>query len=154
MEVLAAKAQSHYEQAVARQQASYLQALAEHNKHKATFEAAFMAEQEKLREVRESIHRPLGCGLVARINLALRVLPLPSFVSREGQPKFESDSGILIHEHRFPDLAAIRWVKQVYILLSHASSLSSSLSQRNERAAPRSFSSTAGGGWYALCATS
>ena len=41
------------------------------------------------------------------------MISLPSFISREGSTKFDSDSCILIHEHKFPDLASVLWVRSV-----------------------------------------
>jgi restriction system protein len=110
---LAARARVDFDLAVSRQEEAYTTALGEHAKNKAEFEKAYNDEQNKLVAWRDALLRPGELGLYNRIDAAQRTAKLPAFISREGQSRVDSDSGILIHEHRFPDLAALNWVRQV-----------------------------------------
>ncbi len=57
--------------------------------------------------------RPSSEGLLARLDLALRTMSLPNAVPREAESRFDIDSGVFIHEQRFPDLGALECVKFV-----------------------------------------
>jgi restriction system protein len=59
--------------------------------------------------------RPGEAGLAKRIELAMKSMPLPLFASIEGETKFDPESGILIHEHRFPDPSGAEWIKHVQL---------------------------------------
>jgi restriction system protein len=57
------------------------------------------------------IHKPGSDGLLARVQYALTNCNLPKYISRESSTSFDSTSGVLIHEHSFPDLSTIEWIK-------------------------------------------
>jgi restriction system protein len=77
------------------------------------YNASLQSELVSVSEIQHRIsQRGLG-GLLARVDLLLQTISLPSFVSREGKSSFDPDSGILIHEHKFPDVSSIRFVKYV-----------------------------------------
>jgi len=52
-------------------------------------------------------------GLISRLELMMQTIELPDWTSSDFEAKFDSNSGILISEHRFPDLEAINWYKKV-----------------------------------------
>lgn len=87
--------------------------MADYIEAKEAFTKMFLIEQEKLTSRRASLSASGESGLLARVDATLRTMRVPRFVSREGQSKFDSESGILIHEHRFPDLSEVEWTKQV-----------------------------------------
>ncbi len=113
IESLAEKAKVDHQKANARLDAAFASATMQYEKDKKTFENANAVEISKAQGVLETLARPADAGLLARIDLALRMAELPSFVSMEGKSRFDETSGILIHEHKFPDLSEIRWVKQI-----------------------------------------
>lgn len=110
---LAEKAQKLFEDAVARQEKAFVTAAETYQKNMVAFNAAFKQEQSAMTGLRAECLRPGESGLVKRIELAFVSMILPSFVSGEGETKFDSESGIVIHEHRFPDLSGIEWIKQM-----------------------------------------
>lgn len=113
VEKLAVEAEERWKKASAAQEHAFAEAIREREKQAKAFEAAVNQEQIRVRELHAKLRRPGGDGLLARIDLALRTAHLPSFVPREGTSRYDTESGILIHEHRFPDLSAVEWVKQV-----------------------------------------
>lgn len=84
-----------------------------HKKAAATFEAAFRDEQARMRLLLAQTQAGGADGLTKRIELAMRAMRLPEFVSSQGETKFDPDSGIVIHEHRFPDPSGAEWIKLV-----------------------------------------
>jgi restriction system protein len=110
---LAEKARALYESESAKQKAAHSMQVAEQAKQKAEYDNTFMAEQAKLASRRASLSVGGEVGLLARIDATLRTMSVPHFISREGQSRLDADSGILIHEHRFPDISDIEWAKQV-----------------------------------------
>lgn len=50
-------------------------------------------------------------GLMARIEYALAVSNFPRYITHEGNSSFDLTSGVFIHEHSFPDLSTIEWIK-------------------------------------------
>lgn len=63
--------------------------------------------------LRAEATQPGGTGLTRRIELAMKAMGLPSFASTEGETSLDEGSGIVIHEHRFPDPSGVEWVKFV-----------------------------------------
>jgi restriction system protein len=110
---LAEQAKAAYESALARQQQAHHTAMARYEKQKHAYESAFTAEQERLGDRHALLSAKGEPGLLARLDATLRSMSVPDFVSREGQSRFDAESGILIHEHRFPDLTKIEWLKLV-----------------------------------------
>lgn len=112
IEKLAIEAEKRWRKASAAQEQAFAEATKDREKQAKAFDAAAMQEQIRVREWHTKLGRPGEDGLLARIDLALRTARLPSFVPKEGLSRFDTESGILIHEHRFPDLSAVEWVKQ------------------------------------------
>lgn len=110
---LAEKAKKLYKTECAKQKATHLWLSAEYAEAKDAYDKAFMAEQERLSKRKANLDDPGAAGLLARIDATLRTMRVPNFVSREGLSRLDADSGILIHEHRFPDLSEVDWSKQV-----------------------------------------
>lgn len=69
------------------------------------------AAKLEARELEDQIQRPGAEGLLARVQYALNNCNLPQYISREGRTSFDANSGVLIHEHSFPDLSTIDWIK-------------------------------------------
>jgi restriction system protein len=113
IEDLAGKARKAFERAVADQEKSFLAATEAHSKNSVAYVVAFREEQTRMKGMRDATLRPGGEGLAERIDLAMRSMSLPSFASSEGETKFDEDSGIVIHEHRFPDPSGAEWIKLV-----------------------------------------
>ena len=110
---LAEKAKGACERAAADQEKAFVAATEAHRKSATAFEVAFREEQARMRLLLAEAETNGGDGLTKRIELAISAMRLPSFVSSEGETKFDSDSGIVIHEHRFPDLSGTEWIKFV-----------------------------------------
>jgi restriction system protein len=110
---LAGQAKEKYRRAIETQQGVFNLIKAQWQKEAAAYEREALAEIEWRRELMEKICATDEEGLRARIDLALRAIQLPRFVHRESQTKFDLDSGILIHEHRFPDMSEAEWIKVV-----------------------------------------
>lgn len=110
---LAEKAKKLHESVVAKQRATYSALRDDYAKAKDAYDKAFMAEQARLVGRRTTLAAPGESGLLARIEATLRTMRVPPFVSREGQSRLDADTGILIHEHRFPDISEVEWTKQV-----------------------------------------
>ena len=113
IEELAEKTKKLHESETAKQRATHSILAADHTKAKEAYDKAFMAEQERLAHRKATLDAPAPEGLLARIDATLRTMRTPHFVSREGQSRLDADSGIMIHEHRFPDPSAVDWTKQV-----------------------------------------
>ena len=110
---LAAKAAKLREQARTEQEQAFAGAMARHRQDAKTYTEAFCAEQEQVRARSDLARRPGADGLLARIDLTLRTMRLPEAVPREAESRLDAESGVLIHEQRFPDLGALEWVKFV-----------------------------------------
>lgn len=110
---LVEKALSAFERARSEQVKAFSAASEVHRKHAAAYAAAFKAEQAAMKALRDEAARPGADGLLKQIELAMRALSLPAFASTEGETKFDADSGIVIHEHRFPDPSGAEWIKHV-----------------------------------------
>lgn len=110
---LSEKAQRVHDKAAKDQEKAFLSAVESHKKNAAAFSVAFMEERSKMNGLEVESMRPGEPGLAKRIELALKAMALPSFASHEGETKFDPDSGILIHEHRFPDPSGVEWIKFV-----------------------------------------
>ena len=115
LEKLAANAQIAFEIASSKQEASWQQACEAFSKNLEAWKKSFLEEQSKTKALKAEAEAPGEFGLVRRIELAMRTIALPSFISIEGETKFDSESGILIHEHRFPDPAGAVWIKYVQL---------------------------------------
>lgn len=107
-----------------RAQMKYETAIDVHRNHCSTQKSAYdsnlaqylraaKAEQDRLLRWRERSNIKDENGLDERIDLALHTMLLPSFLSREGTSKVDQDSEVLIHEHQFPDLAELEFIKYV-----------------------------------------
>lgn len=110
---LAEKAKKAFDRAVGDQEKAFIASEETHRKAAATFEAAFRDEQTRIEVLLAEAQVAGGDGLIKRIELATKAMRLPEFVSSEGETNFDSDSGIVIHEHRFPDPSGAEWIKFV-----------------------------------------
>lgn len=113
IEDLSRKAEAKYVRATAHQAEAFAAAEAAHRKRADAFVAAAKKEREKLLALQAGVRRTGTEGLLTRVDLAMRMARWPRFVPREGQSRFDVDSGVFIHEHRFPHLSVAEWVKQV-----------------------------------------
>ncbi len=113
MERLADKASALWEQVKAEQEQAFAKVMSSYNQSAQAYEEAAHAEQAQVRARWELTHRPGSDGLLARIDLALRTMLLPDAVPLEAESRFDIDSGVLIHEQRFPDLSDLECVKFV-----------------------------------------
>lgn len=111
MERLAKKASALWEQVKSEQEEAFAKAMAIYNQDAQAYEKAFYAEQALFRSHWELTRRPGSNGLLPRIDLALRTMSLPDAIPREAESRFDADSGVLIHEQRFPDLGELECVK-------------------------------------------
>lgn len=111
VQILATKAAKTFEQAVCEQKRSFTEANEGYQKNADEFDMAFRKEQALMDELYAKTIQLGKAGLLKRIELATQAMSLPTFVPAEGETKFNLDSGIVIHEHRFPDLSGAEWVK-------------------------------------------
>jgi restriction system protein len=112
---LAAKAGRAFEKAAKEQDKSWREACEVYAKNKESWEKAFLDDQSRMKALKAEAMRPGEAGLAKRIELAMKSMPLPLFASIEGETKFDPESGILIHEHRFPDPSGAEWIKHVQL---------------------------------------
>lgn len=113
VEALAAKATKIFDRVVAEQERAFAAACEAHGKNVAVFEASFRDERAAMLVLHAEVIRKGERGLLKRVELAVRAMPLPAFVSAESESEFDLNSGILIHEHRFPDPSGADWIKYV-----------------------------------------
>lgn len=113
VEDLAAKARRAFERTMKEQGKSYLAACDAFRKSEAAYIAAFESENDKAKALKAEATAPGESGLMKRIEFAMRSISLPPFASSEGETKFDPESGILIHEHRFPDPSGAEWIRHV-----------------------------------------
>lgn len=112
---LATKAGRAYEKAAKEQEKSWLAACEAHTKSAEAWKKSFMEEQSRMKALKSEASAGDEACLMKRIELAMRSMPLPPFASIEGETKFDPESGILIHEHRFPDPSGAEWIKHVQL---------------------------------------
>lgn len=112
---LAAKAGSAFDKATKEQEKSWRESCEAYAKNKESWEKAFLEEQSRMKALKARASAAGEAGLIKRIELAMRSMPLPPFASTEGETKFDPESGILIHEHRFPDPSGAEWIKHVQL---------------------------------------
>lgn len=94
-----------------RRERKFAEATAEWEKDAAAWNKAAFGEKARI-DARVARLRLEGeAGLMARIDLAMRTVGWPLFVSGEGETRFDAESGVLIHEHRFPDPSEVAWLK-------------------------------------------
>lgn len=110
---LAIKAERAYAKAVSDREKDFADALDAYNKNVEAFVLAFAKEREKAKNIFESITIGGEEGFLNKIKFALGATRWPAYVSDECETRFDTTSGIVIHEHRFPDLAGATWIKQV-----------------------------------------
>jgi restriction system protein len=123
MEQLADKASALWEQVKAEQEQAFVKVMSSYNQSAKAYEEAAHAEQAQVRARWELTHRPGSDGLLDRIDLELRTMSLPDAVPREAESRLDIDSGVLIHEQRFPDLSDLECVKFVKKKAQRASAL-------------------------------
>lgn len=112
---LAAKAGRAFDKASKEQERSWLAACEAYEKNAEAWKKSFLDEQSRMKALKAETMRPGEAGLAKRIELAMKSMPLPPFASIEGETKFDPESGILIHEHRFPDPSGAEWIKHVQL---------------------------------------
>lgn len=108
---LAQKAEMTRQEFVAQREREFADATAQWALDATSWEQATEEDRKRAEERSARIKTVGPDGLLARIDLALRVISWPSFVSTEGETRFDLESGVLIHEHRFPDPTGLSWVK-------------------------------------------
>lgn len=118
---LAQNAKEKYERVQQEQQLAFKAAQGAYASDAGAYVAALRAEQKQLRERIGDAQVPGWVGLKARVELALRVMRLPPYVPREWRLRLDDTSGILVIDHRFPDLSAITWTKQVALKAGRSS---------------------------------
>ncbi len=100
-------------QAEEEQEKAFSNAMTLYTNNKKAYLDAFNLEQSTVRSIYDSVLKTGADGLISRIDLTMRTMTLPLAISRDSESRFDSDSGVLIHEHCFPDLSEIEWVKFV-----------------------------------------
>jgi len=110
---LASKVARSYAKAVEVQKRAFDSATDAWRRDAAAFETAFRAESANAKKLFEAASLPGELGLIQRVELAMSSLRWPAFASIEGETRFDAKSGIVIHEHRFPDTSSVAWVKFV-----------------------------------------
>lgn len=113
MELLADKALTLWAQAKTEQEQAFIKIMARYNKDAQSYAEAFCAEQALVRANLDMTKLHGSDGLLARIDLARRTMLLPDAIPREAKSQFDIDSGVLIHEQRFPNLSELEFVKFV-----------------------------------------
>lgn len=120
LESLEQLANERFQAVTAEQESKWNDFLTEFNKAKNRYIQKFSKEKRHVSNIISRTRRNGTEGLMERISLTLKTIVLPNFLSTEGKFEFNIDSGILIHEHRFPDLSSIDWVKVMQLKSSLA----------------------------------
>ena len=71
------------------------------------------AENKQVTQWQEQCAQQGESGLLARLDICLRMINWLPAIPRHWEAKFDTDSGILILEYQFPDVGVIEWVKRV-----------------------------------------
>ena len=111
LQALSDNAWEKRETAIAKQNAIFESALTVYHEHSAAFTSASQKEAEALFDLKNRCFTKGGAGLIERIKLAMQTIALPAYITNEFQSTYNSESGIIIHEHKFRDPASIKWVK-------------------------------------------
>lgn len=115
VEELAARAGRLFYKAAKEQQDSWFAACEAFSKNAEAWNKSFLEEQSRMKALKVMALAPGEEGLINRIEMAMKSMSLPPFASSECETKFDLESGILIHEHRFPDPSGAEWIKYVQL---------------------------------------
>jgi restriction system protein len=118
------QAEIKYTQAVARQNNEWVSKIEQYRADKAEFlrdqneeKKKFDKQAEEQKNIQLKISGENGCNkeeaLVLKIKQHFKNISISSFVENNGDAKYDRESGILIYEHQFPDLAALDFFKLV-----------------------------------------
>lgn len=99
----------------AKREKAFAETLAGWERDAAEWEHLAGEEYKRFEARVDRLSAPGPDGLLARIDLAMRAIEWPPFFSSEGETRFDPESGVLIHEHRFPDPSEIVWIKVVQL---------------------------------------
>ena len=113
--MFAEKAKKLHEDAESEQTGKYQNQLRQYEKDAENYIKAFKTEQVEIKKIQNATNRSGKEGLLARIKFHTRCMKFPDSIPNISQTTFDEESGVLIHEHRFPDLSAIEWVKWVQL---------------------------------------
>lgn len=126
---LAQKAEMKRQAFVAQREREFAEATAEWEHDAAAWEQATEVDRQRAVTRAARLTTVGSDGLLARIDYAMRTIVWArsnvrededgeiefdadvDIISAEGETKFDADMGVLIHEHRFPNLSEISWVK-------------------------------------------
>lgn len=112
---LASRARDRFNEAVTAQNAAYQEAEGAYGACVTAYDNEVQRAIADATELRNETLALGAAGLNKRIELTMRSLSLPPFISNESETRFDPDTGILIHEHQFPDLNDVEWVKHVQL---------------------------------------
>lgn len=130
MESLARIKREHWENAFKSQRLEFNKAIKKYEQDKGNYDVAAHNEKQILTQWHRSCAATDGAGLEARVKLSMLSVEFPPWVWRESQSKFDSASGVFVHDQRFPDLASLDWGKIVDL---KAGSVRRPLNQKERR---------------------
>jgi hypothetical protein len=106
---LADLAQARWQAARDEQAARFVEHLERYHRQRNRFLAAGENDRVRSRRYRSKAATEGPAGLLSRVELVMRTMVLPRGVPREWKCRYDADSRVVIVEHRFPDLAHVRW---------------------------------------------
>lgn len=110
---LASEAKSRYDTAMETATGEWKKRVEDYQRHASEYIAAAVKDQTRLHALEGQMQEPGAPGLLSRIEVMMKCIELPTAIWKLGKTKFDAETGILIHEHQFPDLQGITWVKWV-----------------------------------------
>lgn len=113
LEQLESTARETFDRVRVKQERSFQDELKKFQADRLAYERDFKSELNSAKHLKRALEDSGAAGLAKRIEMSMRSMSLPRFVSREGATRVDAESGIVIHEHRFPDIASVQWTKLV-----------------------------------------
>jgi hypothetical protein len=106
---LAELARERWQAARDEQAARFAEHVERYQRQRNRFLAAGENDRVRSRRFRARAAEEGPAGLVSRVDLVMRTMVLPRGVPREWRCRYDADSRVVVLEHRFPDLAHVRW---------------------------------------------
>lgn len=110
---LAEKAMRVWSKADDERKRAFAAAKAIHVENEAAWDEQVRKESKTMAALRAETTQQGASGLLKRIELTMKAMTLPAAMSADYETRFDADSGIVIHEQRFPDSSGVEWTKRV-----------------------------------------
>lgn len=125
------KASAKYDAYIASRDEQFKQALASYEEVSKKYAKEAASERRELSAQLENLMATGASALLERIQTSIKACEIPECLYDEFSTKYDPKEKILIHEHRFPNLKEISWVRSA----NESSTASGKFSQREANAA-------------------